>query len=50
MPKPVAETNLNISDPTDNRGWANIINSFTNNQEQVETQKKSSKVGKVKRS
>ena len=49
-PKPVGEADLNISDTTHNRGRANIINSFTNNQEQVETQKKSSKGGKVKSS
>ena len=50
MPKPVGETDLNISDPTHNRGRANIIYSFANNQEQVETQKKSSRGGKVKSS
>ena len=50
MPKPVGEADLNISDPTHNRGRANIINSFANNQEQVKTQKKSSKGGKVKSS
>ena len=50
-PKPVGGANLNILDPTHNRGRANIIiNSFTNNQEQVETQKESSKGGKVKSS
>ena len=50
MLKPVREADLNISTPTHNRGRANIINSFANNQEQVETQKKSSKGGKVKSS
>ena len=49
-PNPVREANLNISDPTHNSSRANIINSFTNNPEQVETQKKSSKGGKVKSS
>ena len=49
MPKPVGETDLNILDPTHNSGRANI-NSFANNQEQVETQKKSSKGGKAKSS
>ena len=47
MPKSVGETDLNISYPTHNRGRANIVNSFVNHQEQVETQKKSSKAGKV---
>ena len=50
MSKPVGEIDLNISDPTHNRGRANIVNSFANNQEQVGTQKKSSKGGKVKSS
>ena len=47
IPKPVGETDLNISDPTHNRGRANIVNSFANHQEQVEMQKKLSKGGKV---
>ena len=50
MPNPVGEADLNTLDPTLNRGRANIVNSFANNQEQVETQKKSSKGGKVKSS
>ena len=50
MPKPVEETDLNISDRSDSRGRANTINSFANNQEQVGTQKKFSKGGKVKSS
>ena len=50
MPKPVGEADLNILDPNHNRGRTNIINSFTNNQEQVETQKKLSEGGKIKSS
>ena len=49
-PKPVVEADMNTLDPTHNRSKAKIINSFTTNQEQVETQRKSSKVGKVKSS
>ena len=36
-PKPVVEADMNILDPTHNRGKVKIINSFTTNQEQVET-------------
>ena len=36
-PKPVVEANMNTSDPTHSRGKVKIINSFTTNQEQVET-------------
>ena len=50
MHKPVGDANLNILHSTHNRGRANIINSFTNNQEQVGRQKKSSKGGKAKSS
>ena len=50
MPKSVGEIELKISDPTHNRGRANIVNSFANNKDQVGTQKKSSKGGKVKSS
>ena len=42
-PKPVVDANLNISDPTHNRGKVRIINSFATNQEQVETVAKTSK-------
>ena len=49
-PKPVVEANMNTSDPTHNRGKVKIINSFTTNQEQVETLRKPSKGGKVKSS
>ena len=41
---------LNTSDPTHNRGKANIVNSFTNPQEPLKPQKKLSKGGKVKSS
>ena len=41
---------VNTSDPTYNRGKANIVNSFVNNQDQVQKQRKSSKGGKVKSS
>ena len=40
----------NTSDPTHNRGKANIVNSFTNPQEPLEPQKKLLKGGKVKSS
>ena len=39
-PKPVVEADMNTSDPTHNRGKVKIINSFTTNQEQVETMRK----------
>ena len=47
-PKPVVDADLNNSDPTHNRGKVKIINSFTTNQEQMETVTKPSKGGKVK--
>ena len=49
-PKSVVEANMNTSDPNHNRGKVKIINTFTTNQEQVETMRKSSKGGKVKSS
>ena len=49
-PKPVVEADLNTLDPTNNRGKVKRINSFTTNQEQVETMKEPSKGGKVKSS
>ena len=47
MPIPNGGLGLNTSDPTHNRGKAIIVNSFANPEE---TQKKSSKGGKVKSS
>ena len=47
-PKPMVGTDLNISDPTHNRGKVNRINSFTATQEQVETVVKQSKGGLTK--
>ena len=44
------EADLNISDPTHNRGKVKRINSFTVTQEQVETVKRQSKGGPVKSS
>ena len=41
---------LNVSDPTHNRGKANIVNSFINTQVLPQTQQKQSKGGKVKSS
>ena len=49
-PKLMMEANLNISDPTHNRGKVKRINSFTATQEQVETVKRQSKGGPVKSS
>ena len=49
-PKAVVEADMNTLDPTHNRGKVKIINSFTTNQEQVETMGKPSKGGKVKSS
>ena len=49
-PKPVVDADLNNLDPTHNRGKVKIINSFTTNQEQMETVTKPSKGGKVKSS
>ena len=49
-PKSVEDVNLNILDPTHNRGKAKIINSFATNREQVETVEKTSKGGKTKNS
>ena len=49
-PKLMMEADLNISDPTHNRGKVKRINSFTATQEQVETVKKQSKGGPVKSS
>ena len=40
MPKPMMEADLNISDPTHNRGKVKRINSFTATTEQVETVKR----------
>ena len=47
-PKPMVGTDLNISDPTHNRGKINRINSFTTTQEQTDTAMKQSKGGPVK--
>ena len=44
------EADLNISDPTHNRGKVKRINSFTATTEQVETVKRQSKGGPVKSS
>ena len=41
-------SDLNISDPTHNRGKINIFNSFTTTQEQIDTAIKQSKGGPVK--
>ena len=49
-PKLMVGADLNISDPTHNRGKVNRINSFTATQEQVETVIKQSKGGPVKNS
>ena len=49
-PKPMVEADLNISDPTHNRGKVKRINSFTATQEQVETVIRPSKGGPVKNS
>ena len=49
-PKLTVEADLNISDPTHNRGKVNRINSFTAVQEQVEMATKQSKGGSVKSS
>ena len=49
-PKPMVGTDLNISDPTHNRGKINRINSFTTTQEQMDTAMKQSKGGPVKSS
>ena len=46
----MVEADLNTLDPTHNRGKVKRINSFTTNQEQVETVRKPSKGGKVKSS
>ena len=46
--KPMVGTDLNISDPTHNRGKINRINSFTTIQEQMDTATKQSKGGPVK--
>ena len=48
--KPMMEANLNISDPTHNRGKVKRINSFTASLKQVETVKRQSKGGPVKSS
>ena len=42
-PKLMVGADLNISDPTHNRGKVNRINSFTTDQEQVETMIKNPK-------
>ena len=47
-PKPMEGIDLNISDPTHNRGMISRINSFTTTQEQMDTEKKQSKGGPVK--
>ena len=47
-PKLMMEADLNISDPTHNRGKLKRINSFTATQEQVEAVKRQSKGGPVK--
>ena len=44
-PKPMMEADLNISDPTHNRGKVKRINSFTATTKQVETVKRQSKGG-----
>ena len=49
-PKPLIGADLNTSDPTHNRGKVKRINSFTPNQEQMETVTKPSKGGTVKSS
>ena len=49
-PRPNGGVAVNTSDPTHNRGKANIVNSFVNNQDQVQKQRKLSKGGKVKSS
>ena len=49
-PKPMMEANLNILDPTHNRGKVKRINSFTATKEQVETVKRQSNGGPVKSS
>ena len=49
-PKPMEGKDLNISDPTHNRGKVNRINSFTTTQEQTDTVTKQSKGGPVKSS
>ena len=49
-PRPVVDTDLNNLDPMHNRGKVKIINSFTTNQEQMETVAKPSKGGRVKSS
>ena len=49
-PKPMVGTDLNISDPTHNRGKINRINSFTTTQERTDTEIKQSKGGPVKSS
>ena len=43
-------TDLNISDPTHNRGKINRINSFSTTQEQTDTEMKQSKGGPIKSS
>ena len=50
MPRPQGGSQLNSTDPTHNRGKAQIINLFTNTQELLEPQCKSSKGGKIKTS
>ena len=50
MPKLMMEADLNISDPTHNRGKVKRINSFTATTEQVETMKRQSKGGPIKSS
>ena len=50
MPRPQGGSRLNTSDPTYNRGKAQIINSFTDPQEPQEQETKSSKGGKKKSS
>ena len=45
-PRPDGGTAFNTSDPTHNRGKANIVNSFVNNQEQVQKQESHQKVAK----
>ena len=50
IPKLMMETDLNISDPTHNRGKVKGINSFTDTTEQVEIVKRQSKGGPVKSS
>ena len=47
-PRPMVGTDLNISDPTHNKGKINRINSFTATQEQMDTAMKQSKGGPVK--